>query len=109
MGWSGSDRRHERSDPEDLDHSLHVVGQDVEAHLGSGLFDGPGQEVGASHPRFEGPEGMLDGLPAHAHGAWHVVEPGLHPVEDGLVLPAPEPLELVGRALWLEPTGEAGR
>ena len=67
----------------------------MEAHLGSDLFEGSGQEVGASHPRFEGSEGMLDGLPAHAHGVRHVVEPGLHPVEDVFMLPALKPLELV--------------
>ena len=39
----GSDRRHQWSHTEDRDHSLEVVGQDVEAHLGSDLVQGAGQ------------------------------------------------------------------
>ena len=31
---------------------------------------------------------MLDGLSAHAHGVWHVVQSGLHPVEDVFIPPA---------------------
>src|ERR1700723_426466 len=30
---------------EDIDHSLHIVGQHLQAHLGFDLFEGPGQEV----------------------------------------------------------------
>jgi hypothetical protein len=44
----------------------------MEADLGSDLVEGPGQEVGASHPRFE--------------------EPGLHCIENTFVLPALDPL-----------------
>lgn len=50
---------------------------------------------------------MLDGLSAHAHGVWHVVQSGLHPVEDVFIPPAFKSLELVGGALRLERTGEA--
>jgi hypothetical protein len=52
----------------------------------------PGQEVRASHPRFEGSERVLHSLPAHAHGIWHPIEPGLHRVEDMFVFPALDPL-----------------
>jgi hypothetical protein len=51
---------------------------------------------------------MLDGLPAHEHSIGHPVEPGLHRVEDALVFPALDPLQLVRRAAGLEGTGEAG-
>lgn len=81
----------------------------MEAHLRSDLVEGLRQEVGASHPRFEGAEGVLDGLPADAHGVGHVIEPDLHLVHDAFVLPALEPLELVGRAFRFEGAGEAGR
>jgi hypothetical protein len=43
--------------------------------------------VRASHPRFEGSERVLHSLPAHAHGIWHPIEPGLHRVEDPFVFP----------------------
>src|SRR5215469_3305300 len=51
---SGPDRRHQRSHTEDRYHSLRVIGQNVEAHLGSHLLEGPGQEVGGAHPSLEG-------------------------------------------------------
>src|SRR5271163_1927993 len=41
-GRSGSDRHHQWSDTEDPDHSLEVISQDVKAHLGSDLVEGPG-------------------------------------------------------------------
>ena len=40
----------------------------MEAHLGSDLVEGPGQEVGGAHPRLEGSERVFDGLSSHAHG-----------------------------------------
>ena len=88
LGGLGSDRLKECLDPEDLDHSFHIVGQNVEAHLGSDLFESPGQEVGTAHPRLEGSEGVFDSLSPHAHGIWHAVETGLHLFEDVFVLPA---------------------
>src|SRR5712671_5808562 len=57
---SGSDRRHQRSHTDDRDHPLYVVGQNVEAHLGSDLVERPGQEVGGAHPGLEGSEWMLE-------------------------------------------------
>ena len=69
-------------------HSLQVIGQNVEAHLGSHLVEGPGQEMGGAHPGFEGAERVFDGLSPHPHGLGHAVEPGLHPVEHVLILPA---------------------
>ena len=104
----GPDHRHQRSHTEDRDHSLQVVGQDVKAHFGSDLVEGPGQEVGGAHPRFEGPERVLDGLSSHAHGLGHAVEPGLHPVEHVLILPALDDPPLGRRASGSERTGEAG-
>jgi len=46
----GPHRLKKRSDAEGPDHSLHVVRQNVKAHLSSHLFEGLGEEVGASHP-----------------------------------------------------------
>src|ERR1700680_1687340 len=105
---SGPDRCHQRSHPEDRDHSLQVVSQDVEAHLGSDLVEGPGQEVGGAHPGLEGPERVFDGLSSHAHGLGHAVEPSLHPVEYVLVLPALDAPQLGRRAAGSERTGGAG-
>ena len=95
----------ERVDAEDVDHSLHIVGQHLQAHLGFDLFESPGQEMGAAHPSLERAERMLDGLPADCHGLRHVVEPGLHLVEHALVLLALQAFDLVGRASRLECAG----
>jgi hypothetical protein len=74
----------------------------VEAHLGSDLVEGPGQEVGGAHPSLEGSERVFDRLSSHAHGVGHAVELVLHPVEHVLMLPAlDDPLAL--RPLRLTP------
>jgi hypothetical protein len=80
----------------------------VEAHFRSDLFEGFGQEVRASHPRFEGSERVFDGLSAHAHGVGHAVEPGLHFVEDPFMPPTLDPFQLVRRALRFERASQAG-
>jgi hypothetical protein len=66
------------------------MGQDVEAHLGSDLVEGLGQEVGGAHPSLEGAKRVFDGLSSHVHRIGHTVEPILHSVEHVLVLPALE-------------------
>src|SRR5215471_1264477 len=105
---SGPDRRHQWSHTEDRYHSLQIIGQDVKAHLGSDLVQGPGQEVGGAHPSLEGSERVFDGLSSHAHGVGHAVEPGLHVVEHILILPALDDPPLGRRALRSERTSEAG-
>ena len=50
LGHLASDCLQQRCDTEDRDHPLHVVGQNVKAHLGSHLIQRPGQEVAAAHP-----------------------------------------------------------
>src|SRR5439155_11766506 len=103
-----SDRRHQPSDSEDPDHSLEVIRQDVEAHLGSDLVEGPGQEVGGAHPGLEGPERVFDRLSSYPHGVGHAVEPILHPVEHVFILPALDDPPRGRRAPGSERTGEAG-
>jgi hypothetical protein len=61
-------RRHQRCRTEYTGHSLQVIGQDVEAHLGSDLVECPGQEMGGAHPGLESPERVFDGLSPHVHG-----------------------------------------
>ena len=52
---SGRDRLHQRVDAEDVDHSLHIVGQHLQAHLGFDLFEGPGQKVTIRRQTVEHP------------------------------------------------------
>ena len=44
----GGDGLHQRFDAEDVDHSLHVVGEHLQAHFRTDLFERPGQEMGAA-------------------------------------------------------------
>src|SRR5262252_9553096 len=69
---SCSDCSYQCGSAEDSDCPFQVVGEDVEAHLGSDLVQGPGQEVDGAHPSLEGPERVFDGLSSHAHGVGHV-------------------------------------
>lgn len=52
----------QRPRAKDLEHSLQVVGQNLQAHLGSHARKSFGQEVRGSHPRFQRSEHMLDCL-----------------------------------------------
>src|SRR5215813_9523515 len=98
IGCSGPHRLHQRSGAEDLDHSLEVVGEDVEAHLRSDLFERLHPEVRRPHPGFYGPEGMFDRRAPDPHDLWRAVQPRLHGFDHRLVLPAGDPALFSGRA-----------
>ena len=68
----------------------------------------PHLEVTSAHPVFYGAEDMLDGSSPDAHGVGHMVEPGLHRVQDMFVFPAPDASMLFLRAAWFEFAGGAG-
>ncbi len=65
-GHSSPHCRHEWCDSEDLHRAFHVVGQYVQAHLGTYAGDRFGQEVRRSHPGFDRAERVLGGLAAQA-------------------------------------------
>src|SRR6516165_11738324 len=48
--------------PEDGDHPLQIVGENVKAHLRADLFEGAQPEVGRAHPRLDGSEWMFRDL-----------------------------------------------
>ena len=79
----------------------------MEAHLGSNIGQPSGPEVVSPHPALDRTERMLDEAAPGPHGVGHAVEPGLHPVEHVLILPAPDAPQLGRRALGSERTGEA--
>src|ERR1700674_1035975 len=65
---------------------------------------GSGLEVGGAHPGLEGAERVFDGRAADAHALRRAVQPVLHGVDDGLMLPALDPALLAGRALGFQRT-----
>lgn len=85
LSTSGPDGVLQRSNTEQLDHPLHVVGEYREAHFGSDFFERPREEGRTSSPRLECAKDMFDGLTAQAHGIGLSVEPILHGIEHGLM------------------------
>lgn len=59
-------RVHEWHDTDDLHRPFQVVGQNVQAHLGTDAWQRLRQEVRRTHPRFKRAEGVFDGLSAQA-------------------------------------------
>ena len=106
--YSGSDDLDQGQNAEHLDHSLDIIGENVKAHLGFDFCQRLGEKMGCPHPRLEGAEGMFDGAPADGHGVGHVIEPFLHGVEHGFMIPAPDAAQLLQRATGFECAGKAG-
>src|SRR5256884_4782955 len=58
-----------------------IIAQDVEAHLGSDLVEGQGQEVGGAHPGLQCPARVFAGLALHTHAVRHAIEPIQQPFQ----------------------------
>jgi hypothetical protein len=80
----------------------------VQRHLARNARQRLHQEVRGAHPGFNRAERMLDHLAPLAHGLWVLVEPALHRLEDGLMLPARDPALFGWRALALDRAVRAG-
>ena len=88
-------------DAEDGDHPLQIVGENVEAHLGSDLFQVRSLKWVAPIQALSVPKGCSAVAASDAHGLGRAVQPFLHGVDDGFVLPARDPPLLGRRALRL--------
>jgi hypothetical protein len=55
---------HRSCHPEQLNYSLEVVGEDVQAHFGADLSQSSGEKVSCAHPLLERSKDVLDGAPA---------------------------------------------
>jgi hypothetical protein len=82
------DRLHQAANAQNAYHPFHVVGQDVQRHFGAYIFERFHLEVCGSHPGLYRTEGMLDSLAALSHLRRVPIEPRLHSLEDGFVLPS---------------------
>src|SRR5215468_1948628 len=76
-GSGGPHRLDERLHPEDGDHPLQIVSENVKAHLRADLFESAQPEVGRAHPGLDGCEWMFRGLASDAHGLGRTVQPFL--------------------------------
>ena len=97
-----SDRFHQSANAHNAHYPFHVVGEDVQRHFGADVLERFHLEVRRSHPRFYGAEGVLDSLAAHPHLARIPIEPRLHGLKDGFVLPACYPPLFARCALALQ-------
>src|SRR6266481_1660813 len=98
IGWGGAsgsakpvsraDRFHQSANAQNVHHPFHIMGKNVQRHLGADVLERFHLEVRRSHPRLYRAEGMLDRLAAQAHLVRVSVEPRLHGLKDGFVLPA---------------------
>src|SRR5260370_30252018 len=80
----------------------------MQRHFGADVLERFHLEVRRSHPRFYRAEGMLHSLAAHAHLVRISIEPRLHDLEDGFVLPTRDPAFPTRRALALQRARLAG-
>ena len=83
----GPDGGDQGTDAEDGHHTLEIVGQHVQRHLGADLLKGAHLEVGRAHPRLDSAERMLDGIPARTHRLRVLIEPALGRLDNALVFP----------------------
>src|SRR5215813_7344001 len=67
--------------PEGVAHNVydprHIVGQDVQGHLGGNPWKRLHQEVSGAHTGFDCAEGMLNGLAPLTHLFWMLVRAGV--------------------------------
>jgi hypothetical protein len=73
----------------------------VKRHLSADVLERFHLEVCRSHPRLYRAEGMLHSLAAHAHLVRISIEPRLHGLENGFVLPTRDPALFASCALIL--------
>src|SRR5262245_59818703 len=73
---------------QDHHHTLHIVGEDVQRHLGGYLWQLFREKVCCSHPTLHCAERMLRCLTADTHCIGVVVEPILNSLQNSFVLPA---------------------
>ena len=83
-----ADRFHQSANAQNAHYPFHVVGQDVQRHFGTDVLECFHLEVCGSHPGLYRAEGMLHSLAADAHLIRVSIEPRLHGLKDGFVLPS---------------------
>lgn len=99
---SASHRRDHLRGTEHVDGALHIVSEDVEAHFGAHLFQGPCLEVASSHPVLYRTEYVFDSSSSDTDGVGHALEPCLHGLDHVFMLPPLDPPLLAGRASLLD-------
>src|SRR5215469_12195534 len=104
---SCSDCSYQCGSAEDSDCPFHVVGEDVEAHLGCDVGQLSCSEVGPPHPILNRAEDGLDDAAPDPHRIGHLVQTPLHALDHSLVFPTGDAALLAGGAHGLRCAGAA--
>ena len=87
---------------ENLHHSFKVIGEDVEAHFCTDSFKGLGQQMRATHPELDGPEGVLHRLAPDTHAVGCVIQSVLHGLDSIFMRPSSDASFSAGSAFLLD-------
>ena len=77
--------------PQDIDHSLEIVGEHVQADFGPDTGQRPGKQMGRTHPGLERTEDVFNGPAANSRGVRCVRQASQHALNNMLVFPARNP------------------
>ena len=85
---SGLHRGLQGTAAQQVQHTFEIVGEHVQAHLGTHPVERSCEEVGGAHPGFQRAERVLDRLTADPHHLGRLIQATLHRLEHCLMLPA---------------------
>jgi len=91
-------RLHEPFGSDHVDHLLHVVGENLQRHLGSNIPQAPHLEVCRAHPGLYRVEGVSDCRPAQSHPPFAAPDTVLHRLNQVLMFLPGDPPFLAGGA-----------
>jgi len=91
-------------DPENPHHTLEVVGQHVKTHLSAHAGKRSTKEVRGVHPELESTERVFHCSSSHSHALWSAIEPLLHGLKHGLILPTRDALIFASRTARFDRT-----
>src|SRR5271170_548496 len=107
-GHLAPDCRHKWGDSEDPHRAFHVVGKNVQAHLGTHAWNRLGKKVRRSHPGFDRAKWMLGRLAAYSRCLRSAIQSPLHFIEDILMLPTCDAPIFAGRTFRFDRASRAG-
>ena len=93
------DRFHEFLNTKNVDDPPQVIGQHMQTHFRTHMFDGFHQEVRRTHPELERTKDMFDGTPPLFHLSRVPVQAILHRIQNAFMFPSSDAPFLARRAL----------
>ena len=88
---SGRNGLHQAPEANQRDHSLDIIGQNIERHFGADILQPPRQEMGVPHPSLDRAERVFDRAAAQGHRVRVPAQPFAHRIDQMLMLPSRDP------------------